>query len=259
MVETAVQPLQANRRPEFAWLLAIFVRPVSTIKSIASLNRALWLVPLLTMSLTAVFSVISEGKLRQAAAAIGEIQYPPYYEYYSPQQQEQFMRAVQATSGTTFLYVIPAITRLASVWVGWLVVGGMIHLVMTVLGGRGDVETTMNIVAWAGFPLALRDIVQGVAMFASGQLIQANGLSGFSPPDMGNWSVFLGSLMASIDIYLLWTILLLVIGVSVASGLSRLKSASGVIPAMLLMISAQAGISLASVTLGGLAVIRPFF
>ena len=49
---------------------------------------------------------------------MGEITYPPDYQYYTPEQQAQYMQAIQSTQGPVFVYVLPSI---ASYWVFGLV------------------------------------------------------------------------------------------------------------------------------------------
>lgn len=38
--------------------------------------------------------------------------------------------------------------------------GGLLHLVLTMLGGRDSTGGALNIVAWAALPFALRDLVR---------------------------------------------------------------------------------------------------
>ena len=184
---------------------------------------------------------------------------PPDFQYYSPEQQAQFQQAMAATSSPVFLYVFPALVALSRVWIGWLLVGGLLHLVMTLLGGRGDTGAAMNLVAWAALPFALRDIVRIIAMLASQQLIASPGLSGFAPASEGFGPLFLVGLLGSVDIYLIWYSLLLVLGVRLGNGISRVKALSAVFLILILIFSAQAALVAFAGQLGGLTIIRPFF
>jgi hypothetical protein len=169
------------------------------------------------------------------------------------------MQAMQATQGPVFIYVFPAISALFGVWVGWLLVGGLLHLLLTLLGGRGDTGSAMNLVAWASLPFAIRDIVRIASMLSTDHLIANPGLRGFAPLADANSSLFLASLLSLIDIYLIWHILLLIIGVNAADGLSRGKAVSGVFFTILLVLLLQVLFSFLSAKLGGLTIVRPFF
>jgi hypothetical protein len=164
-----------------------------------------------------------------------------------------------ATSGPVFLYVFPAISALLGVWVGWLLVGGLLHLVLTLLGGRSGTGSVMNIAAWASLPLAIRNLVRLVAVYSSRQLVTSPGLSGFAPVGEGSFNLYLAAFLALIDIYVVWHFLLLVAGARANNGISRLKAAGSILFTLLLILGAQALISFFMARLGGLTIIRPFF
>jgi hypothetical protein len=172
------------------------------------------------------------------------------------------MQAMQAMQGPVFTFVFPALTALAGLWFGWLIIGGLLHLGLTLIGGRGDTSGTMNIVAWASLPLALRDLVRILVMMDTDQLIQYPGLSGFAPlstEGASSGGLFLVALLSLIDIYLIWRILLVVIGVRAANGLPPAKSVAGVLAVFLIVLALQALIGFLGSRFGGLTVIRPFF
>jgi hypothetical protein len=259
MSETVLAPVESPRRFHFDWVPAVFFHPRQTFAKIASQTRGVWLTPILILSLTALLQVLVTGSIKQAAALSGEVSLPPNFQYYSPEQQAQFQQAMAATSGPVFLYVFPAIVALFRVWLGWLLVGGLLHLVLTMLGGRGDTGAAMNLVAWASLPLALRELVRAAAMYSSKQLISAPGISGFVTPDGGNLSLFLASLLALVDIYLVWHAILLIVGVRAGNGISSAKATGGVFITLLIVLTLQTLISYFTTKLGGLTIIRPFF
>jgi hypothetical protein len=256
--EEVLPPLESPRRIHFDWLLEALFRPRQAFDRVVN-TSGVWLTPMVILSLTAVIAALVAGSIRQAAALGGQVNLPPDFQYYSPEQQAQFQQAMAATSSPVFLYVFPALVALSRVWIGWLLVGGLLHLVMTLLGGRGDTGAAMNLVAWAALPFALRDIVRIIAMLASQQLIASPGLSGFAPAGEGFGSLFLVGLLGSVDIYLIWYSLLLVLGVRLGNGISRIKAMSAVFLILILIFSAQAALVAFAGQLGGLTIIRPFF
>jgi hypothetical protein len=256
MAETAF--VEKNKRFYLGWVVEVFFHPRIAFQRIASSTSAVWLTPLLILSSLVLINSLAIGRIKNQAAIMGEITYPPDYQYYTPEQQAQSTQAIQSTQGIVFVYVLPAITALLGVWIGWLILGGILHLVTTLLGGRGSTTTSMNIVAWGSLPFAVRAIVQIVYLLISNHLISNPGLSGFGPTDNSGWLLYFGQVLRIIDIYLLWQIILLIIGVRSSTALTVLKSTGGVILSITIILAIQAGIySLASL-LGNLTITRPF-
>ena len=137
---------------------------------------------------------------------------------------------------------------------GWLLLAAMLHFGFTLLGGRGSMQSALNVVAWASLPFALRDILRIVFMLSAGHTITSPGLSGFiTTPG------FFAQLLTRIDIFLFWQIVLLILGFGIADNLSRGKSMAGVIVVVVLVLLAQAGLGALTSGFSGLAVQRPFF
>jgi hypothetical protein len=127
------------------------------------------------------------------------------------------------------------------------VLGGLLHLVSTLLGGRGTMQSALNVTAWAILPLALRDGLRFVYVLASRHVILSPGLSGFSTSPF--WSQFL----QHTDLFMFWSITLLIIGFIIVDGLPRGKAIFGVLLVVLLLISAQAGAGALIPNFGGAA------
>jgi hypothetical protein len=214
---------------------------------------------MLILTLATLASVLVAGSIKQQIALNSTPELPPDFQYFSPEQQAQVMQAMQATSGPVFIYVFPAIVALMGIWLGWLLVGGLLHLAVTLFGGRGETMYTMNLVAWASLPLALRELVRVAAMLVTDQLIASPGLSGFAPADPAGSATYLSALLASIDIYFIWHILLLVIGVRVGNGLSLVKSIIAVLLTVGIVTGLAALLETLAGRLGSLTIIRPFF
>jgi hypothetical protein len=251
--------IQRPKRFHFEWVLPVIVRPRQIFQKIADQNTGVWLTPIVILTLTTLILVFASGSIKQKMAMQGEISLPPGYEYYTPEQQAQFQQAMAATSGPVFLYVLPALTGVIKVWLGWLLVGGLIHLLLTLLGGRGDTGAAMNLVAWASLPFAIRDLVRTGAILMTQKLIDTPGLAGFAPPGDTNWGLFSIAILGFVDLYLIWHAALLVVGARTTQGLTRLKAATAVLLTLLLVLSLQALFGFLTGKLSGLTIIRPFF
>lgn len=209
---------------------------------------------MLILTITAILAVVVAGYLRARAAMMGEIQLPPDWQYWTPEMQNNYMQAQQATQGPVFLYIMPMVGSLTGLWLGWLILAGLLHLGSTLFGGRGSMQSALNVVAWASLPFAIRDLLRILFMFAAGRTIASPGLAGFS-----NASVFLTEVLSRTDLFLLWNILLLVIGFAVMDKLPRGKAFVNVFIVTILVILAQAGLGSLVSGFGNSAVQRPFF
>jgi hypothetical protein len=142
---------------------------------------------------------------------------------------------------------------------GWLIVSGLLHLLLTLLGGRGDTATALNVVAWASLPLGLRDLVRLFYLLATQKAITSEGLSGLVNAAQGNASLFLASLLGLVDIYLIWFLLLTTLGAKIGTRLPTGKAFTAASISILGVLILQALILFGVSALGSLSVVRPFF
>ena len=168
------------RRFDLSRLLSLFTRPAAVFREMTSEARATWLTPMLVLTVTAILVVVVAGYLKTQAAMMGEIELPQDWQYWSPDMQQNYMQAQQATQGATFMYIIPLVGALTTLWLGWVLVAGLLHLGSTLLGGRGSMQSALNVVAWASLPFALRDILRVIFMLATKHAISSPALSGFA-------------------------------------------------------------------------------
>lgn len=255
LVLTTPTPGRAWR---FELALPILFRPRATLARVVESDRPIWRAPILLLVLAAVAHALVAGSLKAAAAAAGELTLPPGFEFYTPEQQAQFMQAATATNNATFNYLLPALGAALGVIAVWLVVGWLLHLVLTLLGGRGTSGAALNVAAWSGMPIVVRLVVQLVAMLLTDHLIGAPGLSGFAPAGEGFLNALLAGVLANIDIYLLWQIILLVIGVRLSSQLPAARCWFAVLLTMLIVLALRALPGAILAQFGGLTVIQPF-
>jgi hypothetical protein len=248
-----------SKRITYSLIPEVFFHPRRAFHQISLYSNSVWLIPLLILSFMVVVNVIVEGRIKIHAASMGEITYPPDFQYYTPEQQAQYLQAIQSTQGPVFTYVLPAIAATLGVWFVWLVLGGILHLATTLFGGRGSTTISLNIVAWANMPLVIRELIQLIYYLSEQKLITSPGLSGFSPAGETGWPLLFSQILALIDVYMIWQIVLLLIGTRLSSGLSRSKSFFSVIISVLVILLLQVGITYLGSILGNLTITRPFF
>ncbi|MCI0397334.1 MAG: YIP1 family protein [Chloroflexi bacterium] len=259
MSDVTLESYETNGRWRFDLVLPALFRPRRAFARIAPAGTALWHTPIVILLATGLIRTLVAGAVRQAATlAAGPGAPPPGFEFYTPEQQAQLQQAMAATSGPVFVYLLPAVVTLLGVYLGWLVLGGILHLGLTLVGGRGRSQQALNVVAWSLLPFALRDAVRIVAMWASGQPLAGLGLSGFAPTEPGNLTIYLTALLALVDLYLLWHMVLLLAGVRAADNLSRFKAWGVVLIVVVGLLLLRALPALIAAQFSGLTVIRPF-
>jgi hypothetical protein len=251
------EPPRKPFRPE--WILPLFFRPGKTLRTIAETEGPNWLAPILLLTLLAIIFILVAAPLRIQEALSRAPELPPDAQWWSPEMVQDYLNANQPNTGPLMMYILPGLSALLSVWGGWFILGAVLHLALTLAGGRGSRSADFNLAAWAGLPFALRYIVQIVAMLVSRSLISAPGLSGFFNIEAGGVVTYLAITAGLVDIYLIWQVVLLMVGASTGARLPAAKAAGAVLGSVLLLLLLQALPGFLMAQLGALSVQRPFF
>jgi hypothetical protein len=263
MTETTVEeidlPEPPQRRLRLDWILPVLIRPAKTLREIVASDTPTWLAPVLLLSVLAVIFTLVAGPLRVQEALSRPAELPTDFQFWSPDAQQKYIEANTPNTGRLMMYGLPGLGALASVWVGWFLLGAVLHLGLTFSGGRGSRSADFNLAAWASLPFALRWIVQIGAMLITNQLITYPGLSGFFPQGSSGLVTYLAGIAALFDIYLVWQFILLVVGASASSGITRAKALGAVLASVLILLVLEALPGFLLSQLSGLSVQRPFF
>lgn len=242
---TESTPSTPAKKLDFARIFPTIFQPQRTFTEIAGESGASWQTPMLALSVSATLAVFVSGYFKARAAMMGEVQLPPDWEYWTPDMQNNFMQAQQATQSPVFVYIIPLVLSLVGLWLGWLILSGLLHLGSTLLGGRGSMRSALSVAGWASLPFLVRDLLRIVFVLLVGHVIVSPGLSGFA-----NGTIFLAKILEQVDIFFVWNVILLVIGFSLADGLPKNKATVGVLAVVLILLLALAGAGAATSSLG---------
>lgn len=246
--------LQSTSRFNFARIVEMLLQPQRTFALLAEELRSSWSTPMLALSISAFLGVIVSGYLTSRAAMMGEVQLPRDWEWWTPDMQANYMQAQQSMQGPVFSYIIPLVSALVGLWLGWLILSGLLHLGSTLLGGRGSMQGALNITGWASLPFLIRDVLRIMFMLIVGHSITSPGLSGFAGS-----AAFWAQLLTRVDIFFIWSIVLLVIGFGIGDSLPKAKAITDVVVVALLLLLLQSGIGALLSNASGLVVQRPFF
>lgn len=246
-------------RLHFDWVPSMFRKPKAAFERILAEEGNVWWLPLVALTVTALLLVFMTAHAASDTVAGSNQALPSDFEYYPPQSQEQLLQAMEVANGFTFRYLFPGILSVARVWLGWLIVAASLHLVLTLMGGRGSIRSAMNLVAWTGLPFAVRDLVRVAYIGFTHQAIHYPGLSGFLISDSGaTLTDGVSALLGLIDIYWLWHVALLVLALKTYHHLSANKGLIAVASVQFLALLIQIIPALLAQRLAGLGMIRPF-
>ena len=218
------------------------------------MKKARWLLisALLVLSILAILVILVGGQPRIIQAQTN-VELPQDFQYWPPEMQQEYLDNQANKTNALYIYIFPALGALAGVWILWFLLGSILHLALTLAGSRGSNTSALNLVAWASLPFAIRYIVQAFAIMSSKQLIAAPGLSGFLAADGNGFMIFLRGVLAQIDLYLIWQVVLLLVGVLPMTGLARAKAWTSVLASVLIILALAALPGLVVSQLGGLS------
>lgn len=257
--EISIDALAPRRQHRLDWIIPALYRPRSTFERIVQDRGANWGTAIILIVVIAALQVVASAKVTQSLSGAGQFTLPPNFQYFSPEQQAQLEQALAVSSGPVFTYVFPVGLAVVRILLGWLIIGAGLHLVRTLMGGRGTTRSVMNLVAWAGLPFIVRDIVRIFYVLISQDPIRFPGLSGFAPMEGGLPNLMISEFLKLVDGYWLWHIALLALGVYLFQDLSRTKAITSVISIQVIGVGVQLLPGLIAFQLGNLDIIRPFF
>lgn len=227
-----VQP----RRSFFALLWGMIRHPGLTLDYLRHSGGRAWILMALLAALSVVALVAAVAPItarlsQEALRAQMESQPGLFPEGEDPEMQA---RISQFTTNPLLTVVMPSATGVIGMALGWLMWAGGLHLLSVMVGGNSHFGAMWAGVIWSYLPIALRNGLQTIFVMASGEPISNQGLSGLlveersvaeliaTPPSAGRLA--LQSLLAQIDLFTIWNIVLLFIAVMTIARLSRRKA-----------------------------------
>lgn len=220
---STVESKNVNEVP-WSWFLDVFLHPKRVFSAIAPIEKRLWLKPMLVLTALVIILSLVGGPARLMDAQMNMGQPPDDFQYWSEEQQNQFFEGQQAMQSSLFIYIFPLLGSIVGLWLGWFILGSLLHLLMTFRGSRKPQGVYLNFIAWAALPFAIRNIIQIIAVASTRHVIAAPGLSGFITAGQSGGLDLLRILLGKIDIYTLGFAALVLIGAPIISGLKAEKS-----------------------------------
>jgi hypothetical protein len=223
--EASQQGSKLKQSVDLKWLYKLFIKPRSTLKDILEKERPVWLVPLLILTLFAVLEAVVFSHLSMTEMS-NNIRNLDFIKGMSPEEQDFQFRLIGPPIRPLYVYVTPIVYTSARLGAVWFLLSLILNLVLTSAGGKSNLTKTSNIVSWVFLPLGLRYLIQIVSMLVSQTPIMNRGLSYLVVTDEATQQFsyitpFFQSLLGSVDIFFVWTAVLLVLALGIGFGLSN--------------------------------------
>lgn len=192
-------------------------RPRAALPRLAQAPGWRWLWPMLVLAL--VTAAIGFTRARQPAAvdvaAMSGTDVPPGVVVMgSPVTSAE--AAPIAPPSSPVLAVLAAVAALVGVVVGMLLATAVLHLFGTVFGGQQSFGQMLTVVSWAHLPVILGSLLRLAHGLGFGFDASGAGLSGLVENDN-----VLGPFLAQIELWTLWLVALLFIGMRTVSRVTR--------------------------------------
>jgi hypothetical protein len=204
----------------FQRIIGVLFSPDATFASIA--RRPDWVVPLVLLLIVALAAGVILSPRVDFGSATREAM-----EQNKNMSQEQIDRAVKMTSsiGKVTMYLSPILSL-----IGLLIISGILLLAFRLFGGEGDFKQAFSVVCYSSIPSIIKSVITLIIIIAKGGVISATALATIVRTNLAflvdmktNPMAF--SLLSSLDIFSIWFLVLLIIGFSYVSRLSKAKSA----------------------------------
>jgi hypothetical protein len=226
-IEVEALPVETETLSPLEILLGVITRPYRTFQRMREARHGYWwlmfVIALLTLLLVTAVSVPIEAEIARAAMAaqMGDTdtsQLPA-------DQQAQIQQAQNIASSQAVLGAIGLVGGAVGTLIGYLVRAGVLFLVGLALGGHSSFKQVWRMAVWTTFPDAVRSLVAGIAILATGNLPSPGLGFIFTSAEASAMSPVLLTFLQGIDIYLVWSLVLIGLGVSATAQLNRVKSA----------------------------------
>ncbi len=204
-------------------LIGLVDRPSVAMRYAVEHTRTWWILALVILASLVALTVVSAPFTAQVAAERIEAQLSRLD---VPEEQLEQMSRFARMPDQTRLVMTGVGGGLVVLAIGWVVWATVLHFSALTLGGESSFPAMFSVVVWSGFPGLLRNLMQAVYIGVTRQAIVNQGLSGLVATgsiltDATNpwWGI-----LSSLDLCLLWQLLLAAVGFSIVAGFSRLKS-----------------------------------
>jgi hypothetical protein len=220
-IELPPPPAAPPRPSPFSRLVGVLFNPVETLASIA--RQPDILVPLVLFMVLTVFGGIAVAKrvdfgtsMREQFEKSGRL---------TPEQVDKQVK-MSVTVAKVFAYASPILAVMV-----FAIVASIMMLAYRLMGGEGEFKHYFSVTLYAWVPQMIKSVLTTILLFAKAQTVSAEQLETVvrsSPAflvDVHTQRV-LFTFLSSLDIFTIWSAILMIIGFAFAAKMSKGKSAA---------------------------------
>ncbi len=221
--------LQESTEPKLSiagTLLGVILRPRATFERMREAQNGHWWLVLLLAFLALVLLTIAMVPIQaEASRAALEAQQEQLSEL-PPEQQAQTeqMQAIFTSQAT--LGVIGVATGTIGIAINYAVRAGLLFLLGLALGGRASFKQVWRMAIWTALPDVLRSVVRAITVFVTGGMPIAGLSFVFTSAERATMSPILIDVLGTVDIYLVWGLALIGVGMVATAKFSKAKGAA---------------------------------
>lgn len=246
-----VPPSEVHEEPRvspLSILTGVLIRPRATFERMREGRTHWWLVPVLVLvvGLAAAYASTTTRSLAfgagmpaledssSAGVPAGGMAMPGGMPGMPPGQggmlsagQSTDTQTAQPSASMTLPVVTIGLSTLSSVigaLAGYLVCATVVFAMLLIVGGKASFRQIFPVAVWSSLPLVIRQLVHAVVTLITGRPAVGGFRGLLTTAELASMPL-LGTVLGQFDLYLIWNLVLLGIGVAVTAKLSRGKSA----------------------------------
>jgi hypothetical protein len=188
----------------------------------------LWLAPVLIILVASIIvTVVSAPLASEMSRQAAEEQLQAQMASVPEEQAEQVRSTMDTFTSPLFVAAMGIAFTILGLILTWLFRGALLFFIGYLLGTDSKYIQMVTLVLYAWLPFAFRDLVQAVYVLLNGQLPLHKGLSFLvaSVDQAQNGGNLLYGLLGQIDVFLVWHLLLVGIGIAVSTRSTTTKTA----------------------------------
>ena len=237
-------PTRDDKRPSltpFGTLFGVLLKPRATFKTMRSAERGHWWLLFVLAFISLVISTAALIPLEVEAAEEALAAQQELLEDMPEAQRAQVEQTQRIMSSTAVLGGIGTATGTVGLLAGYVLRAVILFLLGIALGGRASFKQVWRMAVWTTLPNVVRNLVSAVAVFATGGMPERGLAFMYNPAELSAMSAFATTVLRNIDLYMVWGLALVALGVTATAQVSRLKGAISAVVYWLLTVAAAAG------------------
>lgn len=222
-----------NRMGIWRALVGWIDQPKKTLRYVMEKPRwTLWLAPALIIIVSLIIAtVVSAPAMSELSREQAEQQMTAQMGGLSGEQEAQVQSTLETFTSPLFLAAMGIGMGTVGLILTWLFRGAVLFLIGYLFGTDNRYSQVVLLVVWSWLPFALRDLLQAVYVVLNGQLPINRGLSflvasGDQVQNAGNLAY---GLLAQVDPFLAWHLILVAVGLAVSTRCTRLQTVVGTV------------------------------